>query len=233
MQIPSKEASPSGDRIALAGDISVQEISRFERELASAEACLEICGRFRAHINEMRFQPSTGTPSSSSGSSSGSIPFSDLTHCESDSGSTATSSVAVGDVTKAQVMMISALKQTTDLIAEVEMQLQTHRQDSRTGLETARSQTLRHCSVNDSDNNDSLQMQERQLVAELGAAKQCKALTNRIRNMSAGKGAKQLLVSQFDQLWDVENVTAGENSLQAVGSMPDAAIVALAESRTR
>lgn len=240
------------DEYTLARDITL-----FEQELASAEACLGICDRYRAQIARTRFEemriqlpptpahlpPNGDSSNGSSTNSRGSISLRSSTSTNTgtaDSMSTAATSTSLtSNTTKPQATLLSALKHADDTFTSATAQIQSHKQATATALEEARTRYNSSTRAAPSEDEESLAEQRHQLTAELNAARQCRVVcaevqvlnTNRVKNMSVGQGGRQLLLTQFDQLWDVENVTAGDGALQAVGCMSDEAILALVGSR--
>ena len=189
-------------------------------ERDSAKHCLAICSHLQAQFQDMWFQPALGK-----------LVQPQAPGDEADSGVGSSISSSSTTLTRAQLMTLSGFRDCADTISRTVSELSLHHRQAESLAQAASDEGSSRSS---SPSADGTRDRER-LKDEQSCFKQCAAFCNEatqraerahvISNVSVGRNGTQLIVSTFNDLFRVSNVTAAEGSKQMIGVAPEAVIL--------
>jgi hypothetical protein len=185
------------------------DLRRIQEEKDSTEQCLEICANVSAHIDQIRFRPIWDESSSST--------------------SQVRTSLLSRDLTSAQVMTLSTLKECSEKIADTVTRLRGHIGDANDRLQD-------HTSHSQQGLGADPEIDARRLQGERDSVEQCLVICTQaskrasdervhvLEDITMAEDGQQVFVSTKGDLFNVKNASAGSRSIQFIGSTSDASL---------
>lgn len=179
------------------------DLLRIQEEKETTEQCLQICANVSAHLESIRFLPTD----------------------------TSTSDVQLSprSLTRAQLITMSALKECGEKITGTVTQLQGHIGDVKHRLYV-------HDLQNEDNLNSDPEINAKRLEGERASAEQCLAICTQastrasdgrvhvLEDISMAEDGQQVFVSTVGDLFRVKSASAGNRSVQFIGSVSEASL---------
>jgi hypothetical protein len=197
----------------------VSDFQQMNDEIDSAQKCLEICENISSYINGIRFHPTRGGGSSAtSGRDDG---------------------VSSDDLTKAELITLSAFKDCSLILAEAmsEMRKKSQETDETTNAAKAEAEDPESPLADPDEEEENLQSElasVQQGLSILNAASTRALRVHRIQNVKTGDYGKQLFVSEDkNHLFNVKGASVGDMSLQIIGTLSPTSIQEIFRTQLR